>query len=307
MHTHHVVCSRGRVASVLAFCLFTLGLAAAIACGRGRGDEPPIATPSFSADRPRAPLGSPVELTYTFTVASVPEERFRGDYRVFVHFLDSEGDLMWTDDHDPNPPVSQWKPGQKVSYRHTMFVPVYPYTGEARVRVGLYSPSDGRRLPLSGKEVGDREYDVGAITLAPQSENIFLIYRDGWNPAESAPDQPGVEWQWTKKNGTLAFRNPRKDVVLYLETDGRPDIFNPPQQVAIKANDQVVSTFAMVDRDPVMRKIPITAAQLGAGDMVDLRIDVDRTFVPAQLPPGQPGHGSDTRELGIRVYHAFVK
>ena len=306
MHTHHVVRARGRAVSAVGLYLLTLCAAAALACGDGRNDEPPVATPSFAANRTRAPLGSPLELTYTFDVASVSPERLKGDYRVFVHFLDSEGDLMWTDDHDPKPPVSQWQPGQKVSYSHTMFVPVYPYVGEARVRVGLYSPGDGRRLPLNGNEVGDREYDVGAITLAPQSENIFLIYRDGWNSAESAPDQPGLEWQWTKKTGTLAFRNPRKDVVLYLETDGRPDVFSPPQLVAIKVNDQVVSTFTMADRNPIMRKIPISAAQLGSADMVDLKIEVDKTFVPAQIPAGQPGHGSDTRELGIRVYHAFV-
>ncbi len=285
---------------VAALCVAALGAA----CGGSRDDQPPVATPAFASDRARAPLGSPVELTYTFNVA--PDAHVSGDYRVFVHFLDSEGDLMWTDDHVPVPPTSQWKAGQKVRYSHTMFIPVYPYVGEARVRVGLYSGSDGKRLPLSGKEVGDKEYDVGAITLAPQSENIFLIYRDGWNPAESAPDQPAVEWQWTRKTAGMSFRNPKKDIVLYLEADGRPDIFNPPQQVAIKVNDQVVHTFPMTAKDPAISRVPITAAQLGSGDMADLKIDVDRSFVPAQIAPGQPGHGVDTRELGIRVFHAFV-
>lgn len=279
-------------------------LAASAACGGAGTDEPPVATPGFGAERARVPLGSPIELTYTFDVA--PDAKIDGDYRVFVHFLDSEGDLMWTDDHTPVPPTTAWKPGQKVSYSHTMFIPVYPYVGDARVRVGLYSPGDGRRLALNGKEEGDREYDVGAITLAPQSENIFLIYRDGWNRAESAPDQPAIEWQWTKKSAGISFRNPKKDVVFLLEADGRPDLFTPPQQVSIKVNDQVVHTFAMTDKDPVVRRFPITAAQLGTGEMVDMKIEVDRVFVPAQVPAGQPGHGPDTRELGIRVYHAFV-
>jgi hypothetical protein len=187
-----------------------------------------------------------------------------------------------------------------------MFIPVYPYVGEARVRVGLYSATDGKRLPLSGKEVGDKEYDVGAITLAPQSENIFLIYRDGWNLAESAPDQPAVEWQWTKKTAGMSFRNPKKDVVLYLEAHGRPDVITPPQQVAIKINDQTVHSLPMTAKEPTIYRLPLAAAQLGSGDMVDMKIDVDRTFVPAQIPPGQPGHGQDTRELGIRVFHVFV-
>ncbi len=282
-----------------------LSVAALVAACGGQGDDqPPVATPAFSSDHTRAALGSPVELTYTFDVAR--DAQVNGDYRVFVHFLDSEGDLMWTDDHQPAPPTTQWKPGQKVSYSHTMFIPVYPYVGEARVRLGLYSAADGRRLPLKGKEVGDREYDVGALTLAPQSENVFLIYRDGWNLAESAPDQPAVEWQWTKKSAGISFRNPKKDAIFYLEADGRPDIFNPPQQVTIKVNDQVVHAFAMTDRNPVVHRIPIAAAQLGSGDMVDLKIETDKTFVPATVPAGQPGHGTDSRELGIRIYHVFV-
>ena len=37
--------------------------------------------------------------------------------------------------------------------------------------------------------------------------------------------------------------------------------------------------------------------------MAELRIELDKTFVPAKLPAG----GRDARELGIRVYHAFVE
>ena len=44
--------------------------------------------------------------------------------------------------------------------------------------------------------------------------------------------------------------------------------------------------------------------QLGAGDMAELRIEVDKTFVPALLPDTQQ---PDPRELGIRVFHAFVE
>ena len=38
--------------------------------------------------------------------------------------------------------------------------------------------------------------------------------------------------------------------------------------------------------------------------MVELRLVVDKTFVPALEPGGATG---DTRELGARVFHAFVQ
>ena len=54
----------------------------------------------------------------------------------------------------------------------------------------------------------------------------------------------------------------------------------------------------------VVRKVPISAAQLGSFDMVELRLVADKTFVPALEPGGATG---DSRELGARVFHAFVQ
>src|SRR6476620_7990282 len=99
-------------------------------------NEPPVATASFSASKARVPLGSPVDLTYRFDVA--PNAKIPADYRVFVHIVDSDGKPIWSDDHDPPVPPSQWKGGQTVGpYTRTVFVPVVPYLGEATVRMGL--------------------------------------------------------------------------------------------------------------------------------------------------------------------------
>ena len=51
-----------------------------------------------------------------------------------------------------------------------------------------------------------------------------------------------------------------------------------------------------------MRKIALKAAQLGNGDVAELVIAVDKTYVPAKMIPGS----KDPRELGVRVFHAYV-
>ena len=80
-------------------------------------------------------------------------------------------------------------------------------------------------MPLSGEECGGRKsYKVGTIELLPQSENMFVIFKDGWHTAEVAQDNPAIMWQWTKKVATLAFKNPKRDVWFYLNLDGRPDL-----------------------------------------------------------------------------------
>jgi hypothetical protein len=270
-------------------------LCATVACSSEEPAEPPVATPSLTLNKSRAAIGSPLELTYKFEV--LPNATVDGDYTVFVHVLEPGGEKLWQDDHDPAVPTSQWKPGQTVEYSRTIFVPNYPYLGDAEIRMGLYDPKTQKRLTLNGRETTRREYAVANLHVLPQSENIFLVYKD-WHPTEVDPNNPAIEWQWSKGTSTLSFRNPKKDSTLYLEWDTRVDLFNPPQQVTIKVNGEPLATFAADSKDKVLRTFPVSAAQLGAGDMAEMTIEVDRTFKPG---------GGDTRELGIRVYHAFVE
>ena len=282
-----------RVSAVLYLVVSVLPLTA---CGRKDANEPPVATPSLTLSRQKVPIGSPLQLTYRFEVA--PNVKIDGDYWVFVHVLEPDGERLWVEDHLPPVPTSTWKPGQKIEYTRTVFVPNYPYIGPAVVRLGLYSPKTNQRLALGGEEVSHREYLVSKFELLPQSENIFLIYKEGWHPAEVSSDDPNTEWQWTKKSATISFKNPRKDAVFYLQYAARTDRFTPPQQVTIKLAGQPIGTFAADAKERMLVTFPMTAAQLGDAEVAELSIDVDQTFVPG---------GSDVRELGIQVFHAFVE
>jgi hypothetical protein len=239
-------------------------------------------------------IGSPVTLTYRFQVA--PDARIDGDYTVFVHVLNPDGDQLWTDDHRPPTPTSQWKPGQTIEYSRTVFAPNYPYVGEATIRVGLYQGE--KRLVLSGTDTSRHEYEVARLQIVPQSENVFLVDKSGWHPSEVAPENPSSEWRWTERRAVLSFRNPKKDATFYIEYDARADLFNPPQQATIRLGDQVIGSFAADAKERKLLTFPITAAQFGSGDMAELVLELDRTFKPG---------GGDTRELGIRVFHTFVE
>jgi hypothetical protein len=282
---------RVRPTSALVFTLLALA-----ACGGKQDNEPAVATPSLTFSKDRAPIGSAVTLTYKFVVA--PDAKIDKDFYVFVHVLDPEGEQMWTEDHLPPTPTSQWKGGQTVEYTRTVFVPNYPYIGEANVRLGLYDQPSGRRLVLNAQDVSRREYLVAKFQILASSENIYLMYKDGWHPAEADPKNAQNEWQWTKKTATISFKNPKKDSTLFLQYDARGDLFPAPQQAVLKIGDQTVGQFVADSKGPALLTFPLTAAQLGAGDLVDLLIDVDKTFKPG---------GTDPRELGIRVYHAYVE
>jgi hypothetical protein len=264
---------------------------------RGKQDaEPAVATPTLTFSKDRVPIDSAVTLTYKFVVA--PNASFDKDYWVFVHVLDPEGEQMWTDDHLPPVPTKQWKAGETVEYKRTIFVPNYPYIGEAVVRLGMYDPPSGKRLVLNAPEASRREYVVAKVQIVASAENIFVMWKEGWHPAENDIKNPQSEWKWTKQAATLSFKNPKKDSTLYLEYDARPDLFTPPQQVILKLGGQVVGQFAADAKSPKLLTFSLTAGQLGSADTVDLVLEVDRTFKPG---------GADPRELGIRVFHVAVE
>lgn len=288
--------------SRLLVCALVIWLPAAAGCRKKQDTAPPVATPSVSFNHARAPLGSPIEVTYSFQVAG-NAPAFGQDYYVMVHFLDADDELMWTDDHLPPVPTSQWKPGQKVTYTRTLFIPIYPYIGEAKVQMGLYSPKGGR-LPLTGEDTGQRAYKVATLQLLPQTENVFLIFKDGWNPSETAAENSTVQWQWTKKVATIAFRNPKRQSVFYLHADNPGNTFTEPQTVQILLNGAQIDSLTLTPHQEVLHKTALTPAQLGSGEMCELRLVVDKTFVPALLPAA---NNRDSRELGIRVFHAFVE
>lgn len=271
-------------------------LVTASACSRKQAVDPPVATPTVAFSKERAAIGSPLKITYKFEV--LPNASFDADYIAFVHIMDPDGEKLWQDDHAPAVPTSQWKAGQVIEYTRTVFVPNYPYIGEAVVRLGLYNPANGKRLTLNAPEASRQEYLTGKFQLLPQSENVFLIYKDGWHPQEVDPDDPITEWQWTKKLGTISFRNPKRDATFYLEWDARVDLFNPPQQVTVTLAGQPIGTFQAGSKNRTLTTIPITAAQFGSVDMAEIAVEVDRAFTPG---------GVDTRELGIRVFHAFIE
>jgi len=289
--------SRSATLGLAALVLLTSGMAS---CARKEAAAPPVATPSLTLSHDRAPLGSPIDITYKFVVAN--DAQFAEDYRVLAHVVDADDELIFTFDHNPPTPTSQWKPGQTVEYTRTEFIPVYPYVGEATIQVGLHSVVNQKRLPLAGEDVGQHAYKVAKLQLQPQTENVFTVYKEGWHPAEVAEHNSTIEWQWTKKDATLSFKNPKKDSIFYFQVDNPGGVFNEAQQVKISLGGQVVDDFTLKPKEPELRKIPLKAAQLGTDDVAELVISVDKTYVPAVVTSSS----KDPRELGVRVFHAFV-
>jgi hypothetical protein len=290
-----------RCSARLFFSLTLIGVL--VGCSRKVDDARPVATPSITLTRTNAAVGSPIDMTYTFAVAP-DAPPFAEDYTVFVHVVDKDRDQMWGDDHQPPTPTTQWKAGSTIEYTRTMFVPKFPYVGPAEIQVGLYSVKTGERLPLAGENTGDRSIRVGSFTMElPTAGAVFIVFKDGWYDAEASGDA-GVEWQWSKKQGVLSFRNPKRDALFMIELDQPVQASPEPQRVELRLGDAVIDSFSVPTGQRVLRRIPLTAAQMGGGETVDITLTVDKTFMPARVAQLK---SLDPRELGVRVFRAFVE
>jgi hypothetical protein len=280
------------------------GLAALTSGCSKRVDTPPVANVAFTASRPRVAIGSPVDFTYTFEV--LPGAVINGDYVVFVHIIDARGDMIWTDDHDPPVKTSLWKPGQKIGpYTRTRIIPP-SYIGHATVVVGLYKPGGDERLTLASTASEEsfakvHEFKVGELEILPATDNFR--FGTGWYDLDGDPATPGNRWRWTERSATITLPNPKRDVTFYLESAARTEAFSSPQIVTIVANGAPVTTFVADNPDRALRRIPISASQLGTGDIAEIRIDVDKTFNPSKLPV----RTLDNRDLGLIVFNMYIE
>jgi hypothetical protein len=270
-------------------------------CSRDAGDAPAVGTASVALASSDLAVGAPLEMSYTFRIAP-GATALADDAWVFTHFLDADGEQLWTDDHQPPTPPGQWKPGSTIAYTRTVFVPKLLYVGEVRVETGLYSRSSGERYALNGQDNGMRAYRVATFNMRMQTDPEVTL-EQGWHDSEGAEPSVNPEWQWTKQAATVSFRNPGRDVVFYLDVD-EPVQLPSGRHAEVRLGSQVLDAFALIPGRREVRRIPIAGAQLGTGALVAVTIAVDQTFVPSAVPALKSG---DRRELGIRVFRAYVR
>ena len=109
--------------------------------------------------------------TMAVTLYWQPSQAVNENYVVFVHLLDSTGQLVANHDGPPAGglfPTDSWLPGMTVPDRHELSLPPDLAAGSYEIRVGLYDPDTGARLPLhfvDGKPVDADAVSLGTVDL----------------------------------------------------------------------------------------------------------------------------------------------
>lgn len=269
---------------------------------KGKEDVQALITPEVKLSDTEPHLGYPLEISYQWMIGPrvTPLQK---DYTVFVHFLDQEGKLLFTDDHTPPLPTSQWESGGRVEYERTLFLPLTPIMGEIEIRVGLYDIESGAKLTLAGKDKkGSKAYLVGRIKILPEDLNSLPVYKEGWYDPEVVSDDVTKEWIWSQKEAEVAFVNPRRDAILYFHAQSPAADLGSPQQITLYLNNEPLDSWQCTSSGVFLRKIAIKKERLGQDNWIDIRIEVDKIFIPFEH-----GKGEDKRELGVRIYNLLLK
>ncbi len=286
--------------------LVTAGVAMLIAlCGGCRRAKPPVQPldilPSARLTPAELPAGGPVSVEYAWRLgAAVPE--LSGAYGAFVHFVDREGSLLFTDDHVPSPPVEAWKPGQTYAYRRTILTREFPYAGEVHVLMGLYSATGtGERLPLRGDDEGRRAYRVARLTLLPRDRDLALAWEGLYAP-EGIANAPLLVMRFMKRTATCRFPNPSEEVAFFLSGDLVPDAFPQPPVLTIEGRAGWRASLPLAHTmEAQLLRVRIPVAALGRRSYATLRLTMNGSYVPRALDGSD-----DPRELSLRIRAAHV-
>jgi hypothetical protein len=268
---------------------------AVAACASEPRSAPPAARILVTPQSMAVGAGAAIDVEYQIAslarAAAIPAGSW-----VFVHMVDAGGALLWTDDHQPMsaPAAGSDTP---VVYRRTMFVPRTTPAGRVRIEAGLFIPANGARIPTAPGNPATAGFEV-----ARDTSGLFVVFGDGWHAAERVEQRQASEWRWSKGDARLSFRHPQRDVELTIELD-QPVASVGPQTAELRVGSDLLATLEV---DPGVRRIhrvPLPAARLGGGPMVELNLHVQPTFVPASTAGLT---SADARELGVRVFNVHV-
>jgi hypothetical protein len=112
------------------------------------------------------------EIAYEWHVGQAVDK----DYIAFVHFCDPEAEesegIRFQNDHAPQPPTSEWKPGSMVADGpHRVAAPADQQIAAYDIAVGLYR-RDGPRLALRGTASGSHRILIGRLAVEREGNRV---------------------------------------------------------------------------------------------------------------------------------------
>ncbi len=254
---------------------------------------------SFSEEKLSDNLVTDIQYTWKTNDEFVKVDQ---DFNVFVHFW-HKSNLLFQDDHTPDVLTTQWEPNNEYTYSRRIYIPTFidefdpNFKGEETLRLstGFFSPYD--RTGESKQEILVEKLKV----FPPPLDTPETIYEEGWYDLEINPDAFLKQWRWTAKSARCIIDNPHRDALLIIRGGVNPEAV-PGQKIIFKINDLTLDEF-IPDESVFEKSFNIKKEMLGDKEEFYLTIEVDKSFVPAQVFPDS----TDERDLGIQISFVYFR
>lgn len=129
-----------------------------------------------------------------------------------------------------------------------------------------------------------------------------ITYRSGWYAPEKNPSIQDTDWQawrWMAKEAVFRVKNPFKPSTLILRGSfDKPKFRN--QKVIVRLGHRILDEFVLFEAR-FYKEYRIEPRMLGKDREIDLCIQTNRSFVPAEYEPGN----QDNRELGLQIHEIY--
>ena len=146
------------------------------------------------------------------------------------------------------------------------------------------------------------EHDGWLVTVPDKRLLEFPVrYVEGWYAEEGTPE---AAWRWSRQTGSVLAPNLGVEATVYIDYDSRAALFRDrPRTVTVRVGDQMLETFVADAPGRQRRAVAIPGGAPGDGEVFELTLATDRTFVPAEHLPGS----RDSRKLGLQVYGVEIR
>jgi hypothetical protein len=233
-----------------------------------------------------------------------PEKKLK----VYIHFSDVSGKILFQDDHYPPKSTSDWKQNTVNHYIRTIYCPELTYTGDVLLLIGLYDPDDclkrfsvSKEQETTSEKINDdiirkKLFLLPAEKGKSEYSSSRVIFKDGWNTPENVNKD---NWRWSKGQAILALKNLDSDSVFFMNGWSDPRFLNGEQKITLKMGDW--TSFVTSDSDGyIVNKFLIPRSAFCKDNFCDLQINIEQFFIPAEV-----GDSEDYRTLGFMIKQIY--
>jgi hypothetical protein len=228
--------------------------------------------------------------------------------KVYIHFSDLSGNILFQDDYFLADSIVNWRANEVKSYTRIIYCPLVKYSGDVLLFAGLYDPDNCLKrfevLPSrnSISEKFKNDYIREKLSLLQSKKNKDELssnrirFKEGWFEPEIIKDD---NYRWSKGTAYLGLSNMGTNSVLYIEGWSDPEFLQGKQKMTLSLgtwSDNVLSD----SEGYIIKKFTIPREAFCEGEICDLEIKLDQTFIPAET-----GKSKDYRTLGFMLREIY--